>query len=270
MGVPTTTILAKKGGVGKTELTQSIAGVFAHQGLRVLAIDCDSQGSLSKNLLGTETAERLRPYETLAGVYDTSREIAPEDVVKPTSVENIDIVAANDSLEPFNLPEGAKQGELQYAIRELLDVVGQDYQLVFIDTAPQIGVLPVWSALMASDFVLSPVQPEKNASESIHGVNSLVQRAIDSNPRLSHLGFIVNIRDMRLSLHTAVETKLRQLYGNLVFDTVVTNKKGFKEAAYEGKPITVSAPESDEAKMIEAVAVEMSERMNEKTQRRAA
>ena len=145
-----------------------------------------------------------------------------------------------------------------------------DYQIIFIDTPPTISVLPVWSALMASDYVLSPVQPEKNASESVHGVNSLVQRAIDSNSRLKHLGFVVNIRDMRLSLHSAVETKLRQLCGPLVFDSVITSKKGFKEAAYAGVPITLGEPKSDEAKMMQAVAIEMSERMNQEEQRRAA
>ena len=64
----TITLLARKGGVGKTTLTASIAGDLARRGAQVLCIDLDGQASLSRFFFGSEHVERLRPDETIAAI----------------------------------------------------------------------------------------------------------------------------------------------------------------------------------------------------------
>ena len=98
-------LYARKGGVGRTMLTQNLAGACAEKGASVLLLDTDSQASLSKNFFGASAVERLRPYETIAALFDASRDADPDAVIREADVENISIIPSSDHLEHFDLPQ---------------------------------------------------------------------------------------------------------------------------------------------------------------------
>jgi len=261
MTTRTIALYARKGGVGRTLLTQNLAGAYAEQGHRVLLIDTDPQGSLSKNFFGAKAVQRLRSYQTVAALFDSRREPDPADMVHATEVPGIAIVPASDHLEPYDLPQPLKHGSLRFALRDFLRDVRRSFDVILIDTPPNVSNLPGWNALMVADYVLTPVNPKKNSAESILDVKARLMTAIEhGNPDLIDLGYLVNNLDIRSAKQRAIELKMRQLYGPQVFDSVVYSRVRFEEAAYEYQPITHWRPTSAEADMIRRVQTEVTRR----------
>ena len=63
-------LLAEKGGVGRTTLTINLAGALAERGGRILLVDMEGQRSLSKFFLGVEAVEELHHSNSIAAVFD--------------------------------------------------------------------------------------------------------------------------------------------------------------------------------------------------------
>lgn len=262
------TLFARKGGVGRTMLSQNLCGACAENGVRVLAIDLDPQASLSKNFFGRDYITRLRPYQTVAALYDDTRDCEPDEIIHQSEVENIFVAPSSDHLEPFDLPSPMEQGEAQFAIRDFVDEQRDHFDLILIDTPPNVANLLAWGALMASDFVITPVQPEKNSCEGVVDVKVRLQTAIrNGNSGLVDLGYFVNNMDMRTSQHRLMEEELRQLYGSQVFETVIYRRTEFQSSQHAYKPITHEKPSSAEADMIRELLVEVIQRVESFTNR---
>ncbi len=155
-----------------------------------------------------------------------------------------------------------EERELTFGLRDFLQDVVDRFDIVLIDTPPNVSNLPAWSALMASHHVVTPVQPEKNSSEAIIDVKRRLARAMaNGNPDLCDLGYFLNMYNGRLALHKVQRSQIEQLYGEQVFDTVIKLRTLYKEAVFTGKPITHARPRSDEAKMMRTLLEEILERV---------
>ncbi len=100
------------------------------------------------------------------------------------------------------------------------------YDLVVIDCPPDLYQCS-WNAMLAADFVVIPVQPEDFSTEGLRVVHEAIVNAHRLNPRLRLLGHIVTRFDVRLLEHKAFETRLRTLYGDSVFKTVIPEAPAF-------------------------------------------
>lgn len=254
---PTTiTMVARKGGVGRTTLTMNLAGYFAKQGVRVLCIDLDGQASLSRAFLGSMEVEALRPAETAAAIFAGD----VTDNIHATDFENLSLVPSGDALEPFATPERREFGRDQDLISEYLHRVSGDFDLVLIDTPPQTNVATVWSALCASDFAISPVPADAFGVQSIASILNLVANVqAGANPRLLILGYVLSMLQ-RNSVNDAYRNTLRRLHGNQVFDTEIPHAAAFKEAICERKPLINYKPRVKGSKLITALGKEIEQR----------
>lgn len=256
--MPTTTItmVARKGGVGRTTLTMNLAGHFAKQGVRVLCIDLDGQASLSRAFLGSNEVEGMRPSETSAAIFagDVTENI------HATEFENLYLVPSGDALEPYASPERRDFKRDQEMIAEYLHRSANDFDLVLIDTPPQTNVATVWSALCASDFAISPVPADAFGVQSIASILNLVANVqAGPNPKLFVLGYVLSMLH-RNSVNTAYSETLRRLHGSQVFETEIPHAAAFKEAISERKPIGFYKPRVKGSKLIAALATEIEQR----------
>ncbi|MEM9409963.1 MAG: ParA family protein [Planctomycetota bacterium] len=257
------TLYARKGGVGRTMLSQNLAGACAQQGVRVLALDLDPQASLSKNFFGRDYINSLRPYQTIAAMFEQCRDPEFSEMTHQTKVENISIIPSSDHLEPFDLPQPLQLEQQQFVIRDLVDSVREDHEIVLIDTPPNVANLLAWNALMASDYVITPVQPEKNSCEGVVDVKIRLQTAIrNGNSSLVDLGYFINNMDRRTAQHRIMEEELRQLYGTQVFDSVIFRRTDFQNAQHSYRPISFEEPDSPEAEMIQNLMLEIIQRID--------
>jgi chromosome partitioning related protein ParA len=152
-------IISTKGGVGKTTIAANLGGFVADAGLRVLLLDLDVQPTLSSYfMLGTQAS---------GGIYDllAFNERNTDRLVSRTAIANLDLVLSNDDRGQLNtLLLHAPDGRLR--LRNLLPTFQPHYDLILIDTQGARSVL-LEMAVLASDFVVSPITPEILAAREL-------------------------------------------------------------------------------------------------------
>ena len=243
-------------------LCQNLAGACAKQGVEVLLIDIDPQAHLSSNCFGQAAVDSLRPHQTTASLFDGQRDPGLSELIHPTKVDNIFIVPSSDHLKPFDLPLPFNHGELQFVLRDFVEEVREKFDIIWFDTPPNSANLLAWSALMASDYAVAPVPPEKNPCEAVKKIKAEIQTAIrNGNSKLVDLGYIVNNSDTRTAYHRLMERELRQLHGPQVFDTVVYRRTELQVVEQSLLPISHEQPSSREAAMIDSLLHEIIERI---------
>ena len=197
-------------------------------------------------------------------LFDDSREPDIRTLVRETTIENLYVVPGSLHLSNFNIPEPLKCQELQFAVRDFVQSVDEYFDVILIDTPPDIHNLPAWAALMAADYVLTPVQPLKNPMESITDVNVQVANAIDNgNPNLILLGYFITNFQRRRKIQQKCASRIRQLFRTQVFGTELVSRPTFEEAPFALKPVTHYQPKSEAAKLVRELLIEVVERMGQ-------
>lgn len=238
----------QKGGCGKSSTCFHLAGAFAQQGLRVLLVDADPQGSLSQGYFGSQVVESLHANETLAGAFDGSFAFqTPERAVRAADYPRISVVPANHLLTEFNVPHPERLGMEQLAIALFLESF-TEFDITLIDCPPNLYRCS-WSALLASDYVVIPVPPEDFGAQGLRVVHQAIEQAQRLNSRLELLGHVVTRVDKRLIVHRSYERRLRDIYGETVLRTVIPEASAFKVALACRCPVGLNSPRSAAARL---------------------
>ena len=96
--------------------------------------------------------------------------------------------------------------------------------------------------MIASDHVIIPVPPEDFGTQGLRAVHQTIEQARRLNSGLRRLDHLVTRCDRRLLIHRSYEERLRQLYGNMVLDTVIPEASAFKVALACRKPVEMYSP----------------------------
>ncbi|MGZ3415457.1 MAG: ParA family protein [Isosphaeraceae bacterium] len=258
----TVAFLNQKGGVGKTSTVHHLGGTLASRGLKVLVVDADPQASLTQGLLGPDVAEDLDPRETLAAIFDDSCAVQACDLVRPTGFANLALLAGSEAAQHYNHPDPWDSGLAQFTLRNALANAVDGFDIVLIDCPPHIQ-LWAWSALVAADGVVVPLQAEDYGAQGLKAIRRSIARVqSDPNVRLALIGYLVTMYNKALSVHVTYEGYLRQLHGDDVFTAMIPLAKDYKEAVTYRKPIVEHKPRSGPAKAIAALADEFLARLD--------
>ncbi len=175
-------VVNQKGGVGKTTTVSNLLAYFTEHGNKVLGIDIDSQGHLTK-LCGINTDGR----NTILEILQHKANFA--DTIVNTELFG-DIIAADRNLG-LSVLQLASSPETMFGIKELLEQCDDFYDYVIIDCPPAVNVITV-AALVASDYVLIPSEAEyfslDGVTELAQTINSVRKRI---NPTLKVLGILL-------------------------------------------------------------------------------
>jgi chromosome partitioning protein len=254
----------QKGGCGKSSTCFHLAGAFAQQGLRVLLVDADPQGSLSQGFFGSAVVEQFDARDTLAAMFRGELEPQPQAM----AFDSIALIPANQHLARHNVPTPETCGLHQFALQALLERQ-RGFDLTLIDCPPNL-YLCSWTALIAADYVVIPVPPEDFGTQGLGVVQQAIEQAQLLNPKLQLLGHLVTRSDSRLLVHRAYERKLRQLYGATVLETVIPEAAAFKVALACRQPVAFAQPRSAAAQVTARLASELLERCVIRTAKAAA
>lgn len=253
--------LNRKGGVGKTSCCYHLAGELSRKGYSLLLIDTDPQASLSQGLLGVKRTITLPESQTLAALFSDDREPDTKALIQDTAFRRLHIAPASPGLGKYNLPEPEKLAQHKFALRRWLEEVRDAFDYILIDCPPNLGVCS-WTALLAANAVVIPVQPEDFGAQGILHVQLFLEEAQALNPNIRLLGYLLTMTRARLGIHAAYERQLRQLYGSQVFSHRLPDLKDFKEAVTVQTPVTLYKPSSPAAIATQNVATELVKRLS--------
>jgi len=224
----------QKGGVGKTTTAVSLAGLCVLHGAKVLLVDMDPHGSLT-SYFGYDP-ETIQP--SLYDVFQAEK-MDPgftQSLIRPTTLSNLNLLPASTAIATLDKQLGAKSG-MGLAIVNALKHIEQDYDHVFIDCPPMLGVLMV-NALAACDQLVIPVQTEFLAMKGLDRMlNTLhmIERA-----KSIHINYTIvpTMFDKRTRASLESLQYLRDNYGEHLWTGVIPIDTRFRESSKEGKPIS--------------------------------
>lgn len=241
----------QKGGVGKTTSTINLGAALAEYGRRVLLVDFDPQGALSAGLGVAHHDLDLTVHNLLV-----EPRVPIDDVLMRTRVDGLDLLPSNIDLSAAEIQLVSEVGREQTLARVLHPVLDR-YDYVLIDCQPSLGLLTV-NALACADAVLIPMECEYFSLRGLALLNDTVEKVRDRlNPRLTLAGIVVTMYDARTLHSREVMSRVVEVFGDVVYDTVIARTVRFPETSVAGEPITTWAPTSAGAQAYRALAREV-------------
>ncbi len=201
-------IVNHKGGTGKTTTTINLGSALAAQGHRVLLVDFDAQGSLSYSLGITN------PEFTIADAL--LGEVSAHDILHER--EGMHILPAKETLADVELSLAQTNGRFNHLNELLHQMTGYDF--ILIDCPPSLSLLTL-NAMIASDYLIVPMQMDVLALRGLDSIISIVDRLKPLNERLTVLGILPLMVDVRKNMHQEIINHIKSSYLTPLFKQTI-------------------------------------------------
>lgn len=248
----TIAIAIQKGGCAKTTTTITLGSCLAEKGYKVLLVDFDPQGNLSRGC-NVEDAE-YTIYNVLKEEYIEKRStnkkgISAAILEKPENC-GFDVVPANICL-------AGGEGEFSdvsrtYLLKNVLKPVKEKYDFILVDCPPSLGILTL-NAFTASDFVVIPMEATNYALQGLEQLYDTIVSAKEycNNPGLKVLGVLITRIPSRTNAAKFALMDIKEKADELeipVFKTMIERAVVFTEAEYLKMPLIAHDPNCNSMK----------------------
>lgn len=209
-----------KGGVGKSTLCREVAIRATLMGKKVLIVELDHQGNLTKSL-----DVDAQNYPILIDLLEDNN-LKVEDAIANV-LPGLDIIPSrydNSVLDNFIM---LKAIPLQKVIKNKIDPLKDKYDLILIDCPPSLGQA-VASAVLCADQIILPTTPCDFSDSGIEITVREVRRMIDDyDAKQIPMRIILNQYDNREkdSRETHKDLITHETYGKMMFGCYIRKCK---------------------------------------------
>lgn len=239
----------KKGGVGKTTTAINMAAYCADFGKKVLLVDMDSQGNATTGLGFSKSALKKSVYNVL--IEDDS---AANNIV-PTQVKLLDVLPANVDLTGAEVDLVYKRNR-ERILKQALDKIRGDYDYIFIDCPPSLGLLTI-NAWVAADSVIIPMQSEYYALEGVSQLmNTIAMVRQHLNPALQIEGVVITMYDGRALISKQITAEIKKFFKAKLYEIIIPRNVRLAEAPSHGVPVMLHDPKCVGARAYKALTEE--------------
>jgi chromosome partitioning protein len=248
----TIAMVNQKGGCGKTTTAINTAAAFAELGKRTLLLDFDPQSHATIGLGYDPNVFDRTIYDVL-----TRPDVLLSDVIVRTGVNNLALVPCNVLLASAELELAGTPGK-ELLLGRAFQGVRDTYELCVIDCPPSLGVLTL-NTLVTSTDIIVPVQVHYYALE---GLKRLLETIHIIRHRfhpysMESINLLLTFVEERTTFSRQIQQQMREIFGDLVFDTVIHRNVRLAEAPSAGLPVLAYAPQSKGATDYRALAAEI-------------
>lgn len=229
-----------KGGTGKSTIAYNYAAFIASMGLRVLAIDLDGQSHLTL-LLRVETN---RESPSIMDLLDPNAGMSFKDVIKPTWIPNLDILPSNNTLTTlelflFRLVQEKKTAYSSALLGNVLQDHLAGYDVVVIDTGPNLGLVNVNAIYVADDIIV----PVKTDYLSVEAASYLFEQLVEIQRAMkkdfNKIFLLPNMYDQTKNICKRSMMAIQQNFSEYLCNTVVAESAAITTATANSSPVFI-------------------------------
>jgi cellulose biosynthesis protein BcsQ len=248
----------QKGGVGKTAVTAGLGAAYAEAGHRVLIVDYDPQGHLSKQL---GVAHIVSGEDSLAKYMASEAKGNIRDIIVALDCFEGRLHVLPSCADAFLLDVKLSQVRArEAALERALTPIEADYDVIIIDCPPSLGLATDAGLYygrrrdgeaIRSSGVLIPVQAEDSSADA-YGmlINQIDDLRDDLNIDIDPLGLVVNLYDSRKGYIATSSLESWRALGDPPVVGVIPELKEQREAVRKQLPLLVYAPKSEQAEIM--------------------
>ncbi|HAT9316364.1 TPA: AAA family ATPase [Legionella pneumophila subsp. pneumophila] len=238
-----------KGGVGKTETTVDLGKKIAIEGLKVLLLDFDAQGTATLISSGLIPDLELRYEDTITNVL-ISNPNNIKNVILKTHFDGLDIIPANLAIQDCDLilpnekeNNHERLGSPFIRLSESLKIIKNQYDVILIDCGPNLGLLTL-NAIIACDGIIIPIPPSMNDYSSFIMYTTTLRNMFKELPskKLEYLRILIS-KHSGSNEALQMENMMREQFGRYILTNHMCETVEVAKAANEiGTIYDVSKP----------------------------